>query len=438
MKFLYRKIVIYLRSGSVRNVGYLGAMQLFGLAIPLIATPWVLRALQPTAYGKLVLAIAIVGYGNAVVDFGFNLSATQKVAQIRDDEERLTRYFWTVQSARFILTIIAAGISLIVVVGLPKFHPIMIVTVACLPSLVGTLLYPQWLFLGLERLRAVAVTNILAQMLAVIPLFIFVHTPKDVVSAAFISTLSSVVGGLLSCALIAQSRVIRFFYAPRISEVLSVCSDAWPLFVSQVAVTLYSISNAIVLGLVRDAYQVGIFNAADRVRTYSTFPLMPFVDVFFPRVSGLMANNRTRAIDVLVKLAIVMCAGMACISALLFFGAPTIVEIVMGSGFEAAIPVLQIISILPFIEAINAVFGPIALLTLGLKKELARILAIASVINLVLLVILGKTFGAIGVAISLTITNLLIVAGMAFALACHRFLQEFSTALLIKLRILRP
>ena len=335
MMAVLRQLWITTKSRSARNVFYIGATEVVTfLLIPLITLPWLLRVLQPEAFGAYALALAFGTYALMFVDFGFNLTATQRVAQIRDDREQLTRYFWTVQSARFLLAIIAAIVYIGIILSVTKFRSIAEVMIANLPVLLGTLLYPPWLYLGLERMRTVSIVNIVSRIIGVGPIFLFVRSPDDAVFAVSIYAGTSIVAGLISSGLIFRLRLVGRFKLPGVTEIVDVCRESLPIFVSAGAVSFYSAGNAILLGVVRDTYQVGLFNAADRLRNASILPCNAISSVFYPRVSRLMIVDRPRAFRMIVKLTLALGTCMACVSLFLFFGSPIIVRVVMGEDFH--------------------------------------------------------------------------------------------------------
>lgn len=417
-----------MRKKTFHNLMYVGGVQAVNVLIPLITGPWVLRALQPEGYGRFALALALVQYGILLVDFGFNLTATQNVAKIRDDQDRVSKYFWTVQTARLTLAIIATAAILATVLIVPKFRPVIPVAIAYLPILLGTLLYPQWLFLGLERMKVISIASISGRVVSAIPIFIFVHTPADAPIAAFLSASNYLVAGFIAVTIIVNGKLINGFAAPRLKETVEVCRDAWPLFVSSIAVSLYSTSNAIILGLVRNSYEVGLFGAADRIRTYALIPINPIATVFFPRISRTLTTDRTRALVSMSLVTLTLGVTTLCISITLYFGAPLIVRAFAGASFSDASDVLAILSPVPFLVGLNTAFGTLAMVNLGMKKASSTIIVFCGMLNIVILVVLASQYGAKGAAISLTTTETLVTIFMAITLSRTGVVSEAVSA----------
>lgn len=82
---------------------YLIALQGINQFLPLLVLPYLMVVLGATGYGYIGFSLSVVQYLVLVVDFGFNLSATRRIAQVRDNREELTRVFWSVFWAKLVL-----------------------------------------------------------------------------------------------------------------------------------------------------------------------------------------------------------------------------------------------------------------------------------------------------------------------------------------------
>jgi O-antigen/teichoic acid export membrane protein len=417
-----------LRDPAVRNVMFLSMMQGATMLIPLITLPWVLRALQPEAFGAYAFAQALVQYLVIFVDFGFSLAATKRVAELRDDQASLEHYFWTVQAARAILTGLALALAAPLILFVPGLNQIAPILWASLPVLLGGILFPVWLFSGLERLGLVSFATIAARLIAILPIFLFVHTPDDAWVAALIASGSAIVAGLISLWLLVRYGFIRTWVRPSTRDIWNSYKDAWHLFVSGSAVSLYGASNSFVLGVINTHVQVGLFTAADRLRAVAVTPIVPVSSAYFPRLSRMMMQDQDGASRLIRRLLIVLGTGMGVVSISLFAAAPLIVELVMGDAFEEAVPVLRILAGIPFLVGLNTVLGSLTMINLGLKREFSRILLLCGLFNLAMLLALGGPFGAQGAAASLLITEILVTAWTAVYLARRGFFRRMAKA----------
>ena len=403
----------------VRNIFYLFLVQAATLLVPLVTLPWVLRALQPVAFGKFAFYQAISQYFVIVVEFGFYLTATRRIAEIGSDLHERTSYFWTVQSAKAIIavltTILAAAACLIF--PLPEKDALLFF--ASLVTIIGTVLTPMWLFAGIERMGLISISVIAARLAMIAPTLLYVRTPNDAWLAAIINSSGNILAGLIATSLIYRNRLIPNWYKPKLQEIIEAYRDAWHLFLSNSATSLYAAANPVLLSAVNSTLQVGLFSAADRIRQISLGPISPLSSALYPYISRAMSHNRENALSLARRLLLMFGSLMAIVTLVMFLSAPLLVRIIMGPGYESAISVLRIMALIPFLVGLNTCLGMLIMLPLGMIRQYSRLLLGCGFANLGLLAVLGGWFGAIGAACALVLTETAVVVAMFIALYRH-------------------
>ena len=88
-------------SKSVANGMWLYALQFFNLVVPLLTLPYITRILGAESYGTFSIALNVITYLQVVVEYGFGMSATRKVAI--EGKKNLNRTFTAVIFGRSIL-----------------------------------------------------------------------------------------------------------------------------------------------------------------------------------------------------------------------------------------------------------------------------------------------------------------------------------------------
>ena len=71
----------------LQNTGWLLALQAINIVLPFVTVPYVTRVFGAERYGVFSIALNWITYFQLVVEFGFNLSATKKVVEVKDGEE---------------------------------------------------------------------------------------------------------------------------------------------------------------------------------------------------------------------------------------------------------------------------------------------------------------------------------------------------------------
>lgn len=403
----------------LRNMFALSVLQAANMALPLATLPYLFRVLGPSHFGAYVFAQAVIAYLVLLADYGFNWSATADIARVQNDHDAVTRIFWRTQAAKALVA--CAGLVLLVlgVLLVPKMIELRPIMFATFPFVIGTVLFPQWLFQGLERMFFITVSTLSARVLVIPLTYLLVHSPDDTWLAALINSMSTVVAGIVAHALIVRARMISL-WMPSANEVMEAFREGWHVFISTAAVSLYTTTNSVLLGFLAGNVTLGYFGAADKIRNAAQALIGPLSNALYPRVNALFAEDAAKAYALVRKALYSMSAIMLAISAMLWAGAPLIVRLAMGPQYAPAVDVLRWMAFVPLLVSLNNVLGLQMMLPLGMKKKFSEILLGSGVFNVALLVPLAIRLGAQGAAMSVLATEVLVTGCMALYLIRKR------------------
>ena len=102
---------------------------------------------------------------------------------------------------------------------------------------------------------------------------------------------------------------------------------------------------------------------------------------------------------------------------LVYLLAPFLVRTLLGPRFEAAIPVLRILSLLPPLMAVTHSVGFQWLLPLGMNSMINRIMVSAGLVNFSLAVILAPRYAHIGMAWTVVASEAFLCSRMVYAVS---------------------
>ena len=77
-----------------------------------ITVPYQTRVLGPVFYGRLGFAAAFMMYIQLFIDFGFIMSATERISRNREDKDKVSEIFTVITYCKLVLTAIS-GVALI-------------------------------------------------------------------------------------------------------------------------------------------------------------------------------------------------------------------------------------------------------------------------------------------------------------------------------------
>jgi PST family polysaccharide transporter len=279
----------------LNNIGYLMLLQLASILLPLLSIPYILSVIGSSNYGYLAVATAVVLMMEVIVDYGFQLPACKYVSQNRQDRRKLT-LIWS----QVTLTKLALYCAMMLVVFLlqllgfvEKFLAILIY-VGGLSSL-GRVIYPQWLFQGLESLKTVSLIQILTRIALFASIFILINEDSSLILIQFLTNGSVFIGAILTIPFILRTIDLSNLNEMFKSDSGAIFSESWQIFKSNIMVLMYSKSYLPLSASMLTLDYIAYLSIADRYCRSLILLLNPIVSGFYPRVSELVLKNKREA-----------------------------------------------------------------------------------------------------------------------------------------------
>lgn len=402
---------------SIRiNILSLYVWQAAQYVIPILTIPVLSHSLGVARFGDVAVALNFAMYFTVVAEWGFNLSATQLVARAADCREELRHIFWNTVLARVMLAAACLVVAAVLPMIVPAFGRISTLIWIASIQVVGTAITTNWFLQGLEKMVTFSAISIIGRIIVVPLTFIFVRGPNDAWVAVAIQTGSVLLIGASGFIMSLNSRpLLPIHFAPR--GALAKIAEGVHLFSSQAAVTMYSQTNVVLLGILSGPAAAGIFNGGDRIRRAAQAAIGPISTALYPRVSVLAQTDPAAAFKVIRRALIAQVGLSLCVSIAIVVSADLVVKILLGKEFGEAATILRILSPVPILVGINNVLGTQILLPFGRAKTFSGIIIVCGLFNVVALVALCPRLGALGAASSILMTEALVTGAMAiFAL----------------------
>lgn len=394
-----------------KNIFYLFLVQGSSYLLPLITFPYLLRVLGVEYFGILGFCQATMQYLVLLTDYGFNWTATQLIAKNKDDFQKISNIFWSVVIAKVILFIIALCILILLISFVDKYRVLYLVLISYIPLIIGNIIYPVWLFQGLEKMKWITISTILARVMLIPLTFIYVNSPDDVWLAALFQGSVNMLAGIFALWFIFRNKLVGKVRVS-LSEVKSRFKEGIHVFLSTSAISLYTVSVTVILGFVSGATAVGLFNSANTIRNAAQGLLGPVFQAIYPRVNSLFDSEYVKAMSLIKKAVrgIGILTFIGC--SILFFGAELFIDIIAGKEFENAISVLRWLAYVPFLVSLSNLFGVQTMLSHSFKKQFSMFLASGALLNLIIIFPLVHYYSETGAAIAIFATELFITVTM--------------------------
>lgn len=422
---LQNKLRSFFRGGLFRNIVSLYGVQASHQVLQLLTIPFLARMLGPSEWGRLAQAQSLALFTQLIINYGFPFAATREIARWRDDPDRIAATVSDIIGAQSILGVITSAAAVgFVWLWMPDLYADpRLLAVAILSGVLGGIM-PMWFFQGQERMGRVASLEMVGKITAAVGLFLMIRSPQDGWKMLAMQATASAIVFSIACREIFQLHRIQ---RPSPARVREAFRNGWDMFLFTGASSTLSIGNVLLLGMFAPVKVVGFYAGAEKLcRAFVGF-LWPLSQALFPRVNHLCHTDpRAGARLVLQSLAVMSGAGLA-MSLVAFALAPVVIRLLLGPGFEPAIPALRMMAPLVAIMPINIVFGLQWSVPMGLDRAYSRAILRAVGVNVVLAALLAPRFGHLGMAASVVSTELFMLGSLWWLLSKHN-LSPFRVA----------
>lgn len=394
-----------------RAFSLLFGAHLVGLLVPLLTVPWLARQLGQEGWAPVLVAQSLGGWAIMLLEFGFDLAGTRAIAQA-GDASGMAAAAARIQRARLLLTPVVAVIMVGTAVLLPSLGPAFIV--ATLVFVIARGFSPFWYFQGIQRIRFAAVVETLGKVIPALALFVLVTSPEHGWRVIALQA----AGACVATALL-TARMHGSVTLPRVTNraALATLREAAPTFGARAASGLYIHANTLLLSIFAGPAAVAAFGGAERIVRAAINLLLPVTQAYFPHVSRLAASDPQRAWASIRKALVTLGAAGALGAAATALLAPLLVQILLGTGFEASVPVLRLLGLnLPLIAA-GTVLGIFWALPWRRERLFLAAVALGGAVNLALAFALIPGWGPLGMAFSVIVAELAVTGLLALAFA---------------------
>lgn len=405
-----------------KNSAWVGVVQILNFAFPLLTLPVAARAFGPGAYGLIASLNASAAYAGLLITFGYNMTGPRLIARTSADPEALSRAFSTIYLGQLALAAIAllAGTAVALWSGDGSNLTLELVI---LIGVVAAAMTPTWMFAGLQTMRDMVLPQLLLRAVAAVLIVSLIRRQSDALLYVGINSGVMVLGCLVAL-FILRRRGIGLRKTPA-AEIWQAARGTVRLFVSSMAVNLYTGTNVIVVGMLLGPVAAGYFALADRVRGAAVGLFDPLSQSLYPYLCSVepsASRDQHQRLFFRTLLASSVLATLA-----LYWGSPLIALFLGGERFAHSVPLLRILSLTPVLICLSNLLGIQTMLPKNMERELSVISGLAGVGGVLLLLASTTTFGLPGAAWSYVAVE----AGVTLAMAaCVRRRQPLLSLFL--------
>jgi O-antigen/teichoic acid export membrane protein len=296
------------------------------LIIPMIVSPYLTRTLGGTSLGIYSYTYSIAYYFVVFAMLGINKHGQRIISQRRENLSGLRSTFWSLYSVHFIVSLLAVLAYCVYVVEICKSD----VSIALIQTVyVASAAFDlTWLFYGLEKFKMVAVRNAVIRLMNTVCIFFFVKQPSDVGWYTMIMAISALTGHLVLIPQVMRA-IPPFKFGWK--DVQEHFKPLFTLFAAAVAVTLYTVFDKTLIGLMASKEAVAYYEYSNKIVNIPIAFISVISTVLYPKACRYagekkyreMKNNMEMSLNISSIIGFASCFGLLAIAnqfAVLYYG----------------------------------------------------------------------------------------------------------------------
>jgi O-antigen/teichoic acid export membrane protein len=400
-----------LRSSKlIQDAWKLLALQFGGRVVAFFASAYAMRSLGPEQLGIGAFVISVAVQGAVLGDLGLDISGVRAVGVHPDRRNEIITLVLGIRlRAAFVL-------SILLLIGVWFFRPIASTTlwIMAAPLLMFTVLSPQWIFQGIERMPVFNAIQ-LAQTIGTALLYIGLFRPGSRAELyVMVAVVSQALGWGWSYYWIRHQIHIDWFSFDWRQAWKMIRSSSYA-FAIVLTIFVYAGMQIPLITFLRSPEEAGIYRASQTV----SGAILPILSMLLLLLYPRLISWKNRSDEEFIKKATITIAVLFLMALLLDLGAVIVLPVVfsklLGSQFQAgALPSALLCIAIGFI-----LLGAVpswGLLAYGLDKRQLLVTLTAAVISLTLNILLIPRFGIVVAAGVKALTELVIFVLSAFSL----------------------
>jgi PST family polysaccharide transporter len=352
-------------------------------------------------------ASAYIAYFTLLIGFGFDLTATRRVARNPDDAENRNKVFSEVFISQSLLLFVSAICFIISFFFVPQLNQEKAVAIFTFLTCFATLFTQNWLFQAMQDLPKVAILNFLTKVLFTVIILATIHKKSDYVWQPLATSIAQV-----------SVAVVSFFWSikkynlklerVKIKDCIRLLWTDKSFFLSLCVVNLYSSTSVVILGIFQNSTQVGYYTAGQKlILILQALISVPLATALFPYMGKAFGESYEKGLKIAQQLIPIVFVLTALAGIVIFTGSPLFIEFFYGAKFSAAVKICRILAFIPMLIGLNTILGIHIMMNLKLDSVFFGITCVGAVVGVILNIILVRTIGYAGPAYTWLFVELL-------------------------------
>lgn len=346
---------VKLQPSSLKKNYFLSTTRLaLSFVVPLAVFPYVSRVLGSGGVGKVEFANSVVSYFVLFTGLGIPNYGMRLVARERNDIKSLSKSAAELSAVLLFTVAVGYAVYFLLVKTVPAFRSEKLLFLIISPSIFLSDFNFEWFYQGIEDQKFITVRYIFIKILQLFCIFLFVKDRSQYLLYA------AILVGMNSLSTVFNIFHLRKYLMKVPLKSLEIKRHLKPvllIFASNIAVSVYTNLDVIMVGFFCGDEKVGLYTAANRIVRIVIAVVTAFSSVVIPRIESSLKNKDSESykryvnlsLEYILILAVPCCLGIIAL-------ADDIILIFAGEEFAPSVfsirllaPVIVIVGLAYFV-----------------------------------------------------------------------------------------
>ena len=379
-------------------------LTLSNFIFPLITYSYVARIISPSGIGKVAFVNSVLSYFIYIASLGIPSYGLRECAKLRNDKEKLSKTFQELLIINLVSTMFAYILLFIVIISVNKLYNYKILFLIMSSQIFLNSIGVEWLYQALEEYSYITIRSVFFKVIGVLLTFILIKSPDDILWYGFLTIFAASANYICNFINIHKYITFKKFKNYNLKKHFK---PIFSLLTASIIISIYANFDIVMLGFISSEYEVGLYNAALKIKSILLSLSTAITAVMIPRISYYIQKKDEKGINKLLIKSLqisLLIAFPVCIYCLLF--SKNILLFVCGISYIEAENTLKLLMILILPLILTNLFGNQILIPFGKENRFSQSVFIGMWINLILNLLLIPKYGASGAAFGSIITEI--------------------------------
>lgn len=371
---------------------------------PLITYSYVARIISPSGIGKVAFVNSVLSYFIYIATLGIPSYGLRECAKLRNDKEKLSKTFQELLIINLVSTMFAYILLFIVIISVNKLYNYKILFLIMSSQIFLNSIGVEWLYQALEEYSYITIRSVFFKVIGVLLTFILIKSPDDILLYGFLTIFAASANYICNFINIHKYITFKKFKNYNLKKHFK---PIFSLLTASIIISIYANFDIVMLGFISSEYEVGLYNAALKIKSILLSLSTAITAVMIPRISYYIQKKDEKGINKLLIKSLqisLLIAFPVCIYCLVF--SKNILLFVCGISYIEAENTLKLLMILILPLILTNLFGNQILIPFGKENRFSQSVFIGMWINLILNLLLIPKYGASGAAFGSIITEI--------------------------------